>query len=178
MSYIPRDPHGALASDARPIVVTGATRQQGGHLLDRGDGVVAVTRDGAQPAARALAARGARVVAADLGAGAGLAAALTGARAAFLVTSPFERGADFEVTQTERFVEAARDVARRGEPLERVVLSSVWASMTSSPIAPVRSKGDAEVRIRDAGLPLTIVGAPPFFEAWRGLLDGGARGEA
>lgn len=151
-----------------PVAVIGATGQQGGHLahqlLARGHAVIAITRDPERPAARALRARGATVVQADLGSGAGLLDALAGARSAFLVTTPFEHGAAFEIRQTEQFVRAARALSDRGQPLTHVVMASVWESMARSPIAHFQSKRAAEELLRRAELPLTVIGAPPFFD--------------
>jgi uncharacterized protein YbjT (DUF2867 family) len=150
------------------VTVTGATGQQGGHLarrlLARGHAVRALTRDPSRPAARALADAGAAVLQADLASGHGLERALDGADAAFLVTTPFEDGAEAEVQQARTFGEAAR-IAR----VPHVVYGSVTAPMTASPIAHFAAKGRAERLLTALDLPLTIVGAPPFLDnviAW------------
>src|SRR5205085_3112424 len=61
---------GATPDERGPILVTGATGQQGGavarHLLAAGFPVRALTRDPDKPAAQALAARGATLVRGDL----------------------------------------------------------------------------------------------------------------
>ncbi len=145
------------------VAVTGSTGQQGGHLarrmLDHGHRVRALTRNPETAASRALAARGAEIVCVDLDSGDNLTAALQGADAAFLVTTPFERGAEAEVEQANHFGEAARAVA-----LPHLVYTSVTEPMTQSPVEHFAAKGRAERALRELGLPMTIVGAPPFLD--------------
>ena len=143
--------------------VTGATGQQGGHLarrlLARGHHVRALTRSPEGAPARALRQAGAEVLLADLDRGEGLAEALAGADAAFLVTSPFERGAEAEVEQALHFGRAARAAS-----LPHLVYGSVTAPMTRSPVEHFAAKGRTEAALQELGLPMTIVGAPPFLD--------------
>src|SRR5258708_39230033 len=79
-----------------PILVTGATGQQGGavlrHLRRQGFAVRALTRDGHSPAARALAATGVAVIQGDFDDRASLERALDGAYGAYAVQTPWQRG--------------------------------------------------------------------------------------
>ena len=145
------------------VAVTGATGQQGGALarllLARGHRVRALTRHPDGAAAQALAEAGATAHRVDLDTGEGVDAAVTGVDAAFLVTTPFERGAAAEPVQAEHFGRAA---ARAG--VRHVVYSSVTAAMTRSPVEHFAAKGRAERSLTAMDLPLTIIGAPPFLD--------------
>ena len=145
------------------IVVTGATGQQGGHLVRRllaqGHHVRALTRNPEGLGARALHEAGAQIFAADLDHDRGLSGPLQGADAAFLVTTPFERGAEAEVTQARHFGRAARAAG-----LPHLVYSSVTEAMTRSPVEHFAAKGRAEAVLRELELPMTIIGAPPFLD--------------
>lgn len=143
------------------MVVTGATGQQGGALarllLRKGHRVRALTRRTDGAAARHLASLGASVVAADLDTGDGLRAAVEGADAVFLVTTPFERGAEAELVQARHMGTAAAGVPH-------LVYSSVTLALTRSPVEHFAVKGEAEQLLSSMGLPLTIIGAPPFMD--------------
>src|SRR5260221_14711776 len=80
----------------RPILVTGATGQQGGavlrHLRTQGFAVRALTRDAHSPAARTLAATGVAVIQGDFDDRASLERALDGAYGAYAVQTPWQRG--------------------------------------------------------------------------------------
>ena len=103
----------------RLIAVVGATGMQGGSLCraildDPGGGYScrAITRDPDKDKARALAARGAEVVKADLDDPASLRRAFDGAYGAFCVTNFWEHvSADKEKTQARNLADAARAAA-------------------------------------------------------------------
>ncbi len=143
------------------VVVTGATGQQGGALarilLSKGHRVRALTRKTSGATARHLASLGATVLAADLDTGEGLEAAVDGADAVFLVTTPFERGAEAEIVQ-------ARHVGTAAAGVPHLVYSSVTLALTRSPVEHFAAKGDAERLLASMNLPLTIIGAPPFMD--------------
>ncbi len=103
-------------ADKKIIAVVGATGSQGGGLCraildDPGGGFAcrAVTRDPGKDAAKALAARGAEVVKADLDDVTSLTRAFTGAHGAYCVTNFWEHfSAEKEKTQARNLAEAAK----------------------------------------------------------------------
>src|SRR5258708_4017500 len=80
----------------RPVLVTGATGQQGGavlrHLRTQGCAVRALTRDVHSPAARTLAATGVAVIQGDFDDRASLERALAGMYGAYAVQTPWQSG--------------------------------------------------------------------------------------
>ncbi|MFE9426967.1 NmrA family NAD(P)-binding protein [Kitasatospora sp. NPDC006697] len=141
--------------------VLGATGGQGSAVVDallrRGEAVRAVVRDAGAPRARALAARGVEVVTGDLLDRESLAAAFRGVRAAFAVTTPFERGPAQEVAQGEAIVAAARAAG-----LPFLVLASVASADRHTGIPHFESKARIEAVLADSGLPSAVV-APTYF---------------
>lgn len=103
-------------ADKKIIAVVGATGSQGGGLCraildDPAGGFAcrAVTRDPGKDAAKALAARGAEVVTADLDDVTSLTRAFTGAHGAYCVTNFWEHfSAEKEKTQARNLAEAAK----------------------------------------------------------------------
>jgi uncharacterized protein YbjT (DUF2867 family) len=103
-------------SDVKVIAVVGATGAQGGGLCeailedpDGGFSCRAITRDPSKDKARALAARGAEVVAADLDDVESLKKAFAGAHGAYCVTNFWEHfSAEKEMAQARHLAAAAR----------------------------------------------------------------------
>jgi len=159
---------------SKVIVVTGATGAQGGGLArailaDPGSGftVRAVTRDPAAPAARALAAAGAEVVAADLDDPASLRRAFQDAYGAFCVTFFWAHfSPEKEKAQAKAMAEAARDAG-----LEHVIWSTLEDTRRWVPLEDARmptlmgeykvphfdAKGEADAYFRSAGVPTTFL---------------------
>ena len=115
-------------TDGKIIAVTGATGAQGGGLCDAilndpqgGFRCRAITRDPGKDKARALAARGAEVVAADLDDAESLKQAFAGAHGAFCVTNFWEHFSGPRETQQARNLAAAT----RGAGVERVIWSTL-----------------------------------------------------
>ncbi|WP_432512501.1 NmrA family NAD(P)-binding protein [Kineococcus sp. SYSU DK001] len=152
-------------------LVLGATGSQGGAvataLLEQGAAVRALVRDPASARARALAARGVDLVAGDLTDVPSLTAAMTGAEAAFAVTTPFEEGPAAEIAQG-RAVVAAAAAAR----LPHLVLSSVASATAGTGVPHFETKAVIEADLAASGLPATVV-APAYFmeNALGGLQD-------
>lgn len=102
--------------EKKMIAVVGATGTQGGGLCDAilndpqgGFGCRAITRDPGKDKARALAARGAEVVKADIEDVASLTKAFTGAYGAYCVTNFWEHfSAEKEKAQAKNMADAAR----------------------------------------------------------------------
>lgn len=142
-----------------PILVTGATGQQGGivvrYLLQQGEKVRALTRHPAK--ADALKKLGAEVSVGDLTAKASLKQALRGVRRVFLVTTPFEAGLEAEVRQGTEMVDAAQAAG-----VAHLVFSSVGSANKNTGIPHYETKRQVEQYIERVGLPFTIL-RPVFF---------------
>ncbi|GIE35396.1 hypothetical protein Ait01nite_084410 [Actinoplanes italicus] len=161
-----------------PVLVTGATGQQGGAtaraLLAQGVPVRALVRDPDSEKARAIAALGARLVTGDLKERASLVNAAAGVRAIYSVQmAEVVNGAfDFagELRQAENLIAAARAA---GVP--QFVHSSVSGSgrLASAPgydtgrWAPMEpyyaAKNGIELRVREAGFSSWTLIKPAFF---------------
>jgi uncharacterized protein YbjT (DUF2867 family) len=156
------------------ITVFGATGAQGGGLarsiLEDRDGpfaVRAVTRDTASTAARALAAAGAEVVAADLDDAAAVARVLDGAFGAYCVTFFWAHfSPERELAEALCLAQAARMAG-----LEHVIWSTLEDTRRWMPLDDPRmptlmgkykvphfdAKGEADQFFRDAGVPTTFL---------------------
>ncbi|MBX2800220.1 MAG: NmrA family NAD(P)-binding protein [Myxococcales bacterium] len=147
----------------RTVLVTGATGNQGGAvadaLLSRGHAVKAFVRNPESAKAVALAERGAQLVKGDFDHGDTVAAAAAGVDAAFVVTSPFAPGVGLEgeVRQGRVVVDALVQAQ-----VPHVVYSSVSDADRGTGIGHFESKMDAERRLAESGLAVTIT-APVFF---------------
>lgn len=165
------------------IAVVGATGAQGGGLaraiLDDPDGgfaVRALTRNPDSPAAKALADRGAEVVAADLDDEASIRAALDGAYGAYFVTSFWE----YNSVPREQAQARAMAAAAKAAGLRHVVWSTLPDTREHIPADDERaptlhgaykvphfdSKAEAEAFFTDAGVPTTNLSTTFYFEAF------------
>ena len=168
-------------ADKKIIAVVGATGAQGGGparaiLSDpAGDFAVrALTRDVNSDAARALAAAGAEVVAADVDDEASLAKAFEGAYGAYCVTFFW---AHFSA---EKEIEEAKAMARtaKGAGLEHVIWSTLedtrkWVPLTDDRMPTLQGKykvphfdgkGEANQVFIDAGVPTTFLQTSFYWE--------------
>ena len=177
--------------DSKVIAIVGATGAQGGGLADAilrdpngGFAVRAMTRNPDSDAAKALAERGADVVAADLDDEASLTAAFAGAHGVFGVTQYWEY---FSV---EREQAQAANIARAS--VDAGVHHVIWSTLEDTrkwiPLDDDRmptlaggykvphfdSKGEADGSFAAAGAPTTYL-ATAFF--WENLFGMVARGE-
>ncbi|MGH8127700.1 MAG: NmrA/HSCARG family protein [Gammaproteobacteria bacterium] len=154
----------------RTILVSGATGQQGSavarHLLDKGFQVRVLTRDPEQEIARALAARGAEIVAGNFDDRESLDRALDGAYGAYSVQNFGKSGVEGEIRQGKAFAEAARDAG-----IEHFVYSSVGGAERGTGIAHFDSKWEIEEHIRKLGLPATILRPVFFMDNWMNFKD-------
>jgi uncharacterized protein YbjT (DUF2867 family) len=140
-----------------PILVTGATGQQGGavlrHLRTQGFAVRVLTRDVHSPAARALAATGVAVIQGDFDDRASLARALDGAYGAYAVQTPWQSGGvEGELRQGIAFADTAKAAG-----IQHLVYSSVGSAERQTGIPHFESKYQIEEHIRAIGLPHTIL---------------------
>jgi uncharacterized protein YbjT (DUF2867 family) len=166
---------GAQAVGRGPVLVTGATGNQGGavarSLLEGGWTVRALARDPGKPAAQALAAAGAEVVAGDLDDRASLDAALAGATAAYSVQNFWETGAEREVAQGIALADAALAAG-----VGHFVFSSVGGADRSSGVSHFESKWRIEEHIRAIGLHATVLRPVFLMENFNSPLYRGALG--
>jgi uncharacterized protein YbjT (DUF2867 family) len=179
----------ATSATAGTIAVVGGTGRQGGGLvraiLDDPEGRYAVrvlTRDAGSEGARALAARGAEVVEADLDDAAALTKAFEGAHGAFVVTAYFaELTSDQQKARSraKREEEQAANAARAAKAagVRHVVWSTLEDSRPffertgnkvprigeyTSPVYDGKAAGDKY--FVEAGVPTTFLLTPVFYE--------------
>jgi uncharacterized protein YbjT (DUF2867 family) len=170
-------------TEKKIIAVVGATGAQGGGLaqaiLDDADGpfaVRALTRNLDSDAARALASRGAEVVAADLDDPDSVRKAFDGAYGAFAVTAFWEyNSVEREQAHIRAVVAAARETG-----LEHVVWSTLPDTRHHIPLDDDRvptlhgrytvphfdSKAEGDQLFLDAGVPTTFLSTTMYFESF------------
>jgi uncharacterized protein YbjT (DUF2867 family) len=161
-------------TDRKLITVFGATGAQGGGLaraiLDDRDGgfaVRAVTRHVDSDKARALAAAGAEVVAADLDDSASVERAMQGAYGAYCVTNFWEHfSPEKELAQARTLAQAAKaagvrhviwstlEDTRRKVPLDDARMPTL---MGKYKVPHFDAKGEADAFFREAGVPTTFL---------------------
>src|SRR5437870_5003261 len=143
------------------VLVTGATGQQGGHLirelLARGHEIRALTRKPESAGAAALAARGVTIVTGDFEDQKSLERAARGVDTVFAMSTPFESGAQTETREGINIVRAASTAG-----VTHLVYTSVAGADRATGIPHFDSKFEVEKEIGRAGVPFTIV-APVFF---------------
>jgi uncharacterized protein YbjT (DUF2867 family) len=142
------------------ILVTGATGRLlpvTEALLARGLPVRVTARDPRSPRSRALTARGAEVVHADLDDAESLTAAVDGVDAVFAAGSPHQAGPDGE---RRHGINIARAVAAVGDA--HLVFSSGAGAERPTGVPVLDGKHAVEERIARLGIPSTIL-APVYF---------------
>jgi uncharacterized protein YbjT (DUF2867 family) len=150
-----------MAVPSKPILVTGATGQQGGAvaraLLAKGQQVRVMTRHPEKAAS--LAKAGAEVVQGDLTNQAILQMALRGVYGVFAMSTPFEEGMEAEVRQGTMLADAAKQAG-----ITHYVYTSVGSAHRNTGIPHFDSKWKVEQHIRQIGLPATILRPVWFME--------------
>lgn len=168
-------------TDKKIIAVVGATGQQGGGLaraiLDDTTGefaLRAITRRPDSDAAKALAARGAEVVSADLDDEASLTEALRGAYGAFFVTAFWEyNSVEREQAQARAMANAAKAAglahviwSTLPDTREHLTDDSVPTLSGNYKVPHFDSKGEAESFFVEAGVPTTNLSTTFYFESF------------
>ena len=148
-------------STSKHVLVTGATGQQGGAvvqaLLVRGHRVRGLTRNADSPKAQALAAQDVEIAVGDFTDPESLVRAATGVDTIFAMTTPFEQGVDAETAQGLMITDTAKRVG-----VGHLVYSSVSNADLNTGIPHFDSKYAVEEAIAASGVPYTII-APVFF---------------
>jgi uncharacterized protein YbjT (DUF2867 family) len=174
-------------ADTKLITVFGATGAQGGGLArailedpEGGFAVRAVTRHVDSDKARALAAAGAEVVAADIDDAASVERAMQGAYGAYCVTNFWEHfSPEKELAQARNLAQAAKAAA-----VKHVIWSTLEDTRRTLPLDDPRmptlmgkykvphfdAKGEADAFFRDAGVPTTFL-LTSFY--WDNLINFG-----
>ena len=158
-------------SERKVVLVTGATGNQGGAvaraLLARGHRVLAMTRDPRSEAALRLGRSGARLVGADFDDPAALRAAVTHdggpVDGIYVVSTPFGGGVEAEVRRGSAMIEAAAETG-----VGHVVYSSVASADRATGVPHFESKFRVERRLRELGVPWTVLGPVSFLDGFTG----------
>lgn len=150
----------------RVVFVAGATGHQGGavarHLLQRGFGVRALTRQPNKPAAQALARQGAQLIQGDLDNPDSYRPALEGAYGVFSVQDFWSVGYEAEIRQGKALADAAADAGVR-----HLVYSSVASADRNSGLAHFESKWQVEQHLRGKkSLSYTVLRPVFFMDNW------------
>jgi uncharacterized protein YbjT (DUF2867 family) len=162
-------------TDAAPVLVTGATGNQGGsvarELLGAGVPVRALVRDPDKPTARELEASGAELVRGDMDDRGSLDAALDGATRVFAVQNFWEAGAEGEVRQGKALADAAA-----AADVQHFVYTSVGAADRDSGVSHFDTKWQIEQHIESLGLPATVLRPVFLMENFTSPIYRGALG--
>jgi len=149
-------------ANRQPVLITGATGQQGGavarELLSRGFPVRAMTRNPGGENANALRRLGAEVVTGDLDDRSSLEDAVKGMWGAFAVQNTWEAGVEGEERQGKLFAEVARKAG-----IQHYVYSSVGSADRKTGIPHFDNKARIEETVRALGFPSYTVMRPVFF---------------
>ena len=156
--------------NAKLILVTGATGQQGGavarHLLKQPEFTVrALTRDSAKPAARALTQAGAELFQGNLDDPASLRRALEGAWGVFSVQNFMETGYEREIRQGKALADEAKAAGA-----QHFIYSSVVSADQDTGLPHFESKWQIEQHVMRRGLPYTILRPAFFMQNWYNFL--------
>lgn len=158
-----------MATQGDPVLVIGATGQQGGAaaraLLERGRAVRALVRDDSKPAARHLRDAGASLATGDLDDADSVRAAMRSASGLFLALTMMSgpRVTLAGVASEERRGKAVAELARDAG-IAHLVYSSISGAPLHTGIAHMDSKMRIEEHIRALGLPATILRPVSFME--------------
>jgi len=148
-------------AQSKLVLVTGATGQQGGAvveaLLTRGHQVRALTRNPASPAANRLREREVEIAVGDFTDRDSLVRAARGADAVYAMSTPYEQGAEKEIAQGITITDAASAAG-----VAHFIYSSVASANRATGIPHFDGKYAVEKQLQASGVPYTIV-APVFF---------------
>ena len=145
----------------KKILVTGATGQQGGasvpNLLANGHRLRIMTRSPEK--AKRIQSPNVEVVQGDFRDRESLNKALDGMYGAFVMGTPYEKGAEAEVSEGKAMIDACAE-----EGISHVVYSSVCCADKQTGIPHFDSKHNIEEHLEKSGLPYTILRPVWFME--------------
>jgi uncharacterized protein YbjT (DUF2867 family) len=149
-------------SNTRTILVTGATGQQGGSLVEAlaGSGFTlrGMTRKPDSDAARRLKTAGVEVVAGDLDDPESVKNALAGAWGVFAVQNTWEAGVEREEEQGKRIAHLAKEAG-----VKHYVYASVGSAHRKTGVPHFDNKWRVEETVRAVGFPSHVIFRPVFF---------------
>jgi uncharacterized protein YbjT (DUF2867 family) len=150
-------------ANEKTILITGSTGKQGGatlrHLAKRGGFKLrAMTRKPDGAPAKALAALGAEVVAADLNDAASLERAVKGAWGVFALENTWEAGVEGEEEQGRRLAQVAKAAG-----VQHFVQASVGSAHRKTGIPHFDNKFRIEETVKKLGFPSHVILRPVFF---------------
>jgi len=150
-------------STSKYVLVTGATGQQGGAvvqaLLAKGHRVRALERNLDSPKAKQLASQGVELAAGDFTDPDSLLRAATGVDSVYAMTTPFESGVDAETAQGIAMIKAAKQAG-----VGHLVYSSVGSADQQTGIPHFDSKYAVEQALIASGVSYSISGPAYFME--------------
>ncbi|MFX1324695.1 MAG: NmrA/HSCARG family protein [Promethearchaeota archaeon] len=145
------------------VLVVGATGQQGGtvarKLLEKGHQVRALTRNKESHKAKELEKLGAQIIKGDMGDVLSLQDAMKGVDAVFAMTTPYEKGFNFEI-KSGFLLEFAVNTTG----VKHFIFSSVASSDQNTKIPHFESKYEIESHIQTVDTPYTIIRPVYFME--------------
>jgi len=159
-------------TDTQRILVTGATGNQGGavvdHLLaaEQSFDVRGLTRDAGSDAAAALEDRGVTMVEGDLDDPDSVRAHVADADAVFAVTNFWTQGYDAQVQQGQNLADVAAE-----EGVDQFVFSGVGSHERDTGVPHFDSAWDIEQYAQDLDLPLTVLQPVFFFENFEAFAE-------
>lgn len=154
-----------MADKDFPILITGATGQQGGSVAGNLVGkdfknIRVLTRHPEK--AKIYRDMGIDVFKGDLREPSTLKKAMKGVKKLFLVTTPYEEGVEAEIDQGISAIDAAREAG-----VQHVIYSSVCSAHRETGIPHFESKWKIEHHLVQSGLPYTILRPAWFFENYQ-----------
>lgn len=157
-----------MTTQRGPILVIGATGNQGGHvaraLLDEEWTVHALTRNAASPKAQALKAQGAHLVTGDMADVPTLTKAIREVTGIFSVQNFWDLGLKEEVRLGSHVIQAA--INADNQP--HIVYSSGLGAEQRQNVAAIDGKAMIEENLRTSGLPFTVLRPGLFMDDFLG----------
>jgi len=154
------------------ILVVGSTGMLGGmitrRLLEQGRDVRILVRPTSDHAA--LVDAGAKPVIGDLKDAGSVRRAVEGADTVITTANSARRGGDDNVQTVDLGGNAALIDAARDAGVKHFIFTSALGSPPDSPIPFIAAKGRTEQRLRDSGMPFTILAPTPYMEIWLGIV--------
>jgi NADH dehydrogenase len=131
-----------------------------------------MAKQGLVTSARALIDAGAQPVYGDLKEPASLKPAVAGMDTVISTANSVVRGGDDDIESVDRIGNRNLIDAARQAGVKQFVFTSVYGASPDSPAPFVQAKAQTEARLRESGVPYTILAPNIFMEVWFGILIG------